>query len=173
MHVERSSYSFLKLAITFWQRIDRIFGDEFWTDLNLIGMPVRKSQLTNGWTRMIKFAGLLVCNTTRLTECNKDTPKTSYSTSDMSREVFIKSSRLVCMIPGIEIYWKTFAWKQMTRIFVRERRIEFKQITLALDIADIPIGTIRKTFGDFERNSISLWIYKFKFNLYRTITKRD
>ena len=72
-------------------------------------MLVRKSQLTIDWTRMIKVVGWFVCNATGLMEYKKDTPKTSYSTSDMSAETLIKSSRLVCMLPGIETNWETFA----------------------------------------------------------------
>ena len=71
-------------------------------------MLVSKSQPTIDGTRVVKIVCLLLCYTIGFMECKKDTLKTSDSMSDMSAKILIITSRLVRMIPGIEIIGRLF-----------------------------------------------------------------
>ena len=135
-------------------------------------MLVGKTQLTIDGTRMVKIVCLLVWYTIGFMGCNKDTLKTSHSTSGMSAKTIMP------------VDW--FVWFQVLKLIGRLfpdsgwlacslsrelSRISRSHLHWISEIR-IPIRTIRIAFYGFKRNSIRLRIYKFKFNLNRTITKR-
>ena len=171
MHFESSSYSCLKLAITFWQRIDRIFGDEFWTDLNLIWMLVRKSQLTIGWTRMIKIVGLFVCNSIGLWSVIKIP----------LRPV---TARVICALKLLSSPVGWFVWFQVLKLIGRLMP-ESKWLAYSFDSDEssssgshLHCTSLTSQFAPLDkpsatsRETASACEFTGKFNLNRTIPKR-
>ena len=71
-------------------------------------MLVSKNYLTVGGSWMVKIVSFSVCNSIGLMGCFKDTFETSYNTSNMSAKIIIITSRLVRMIPSIELMGSDF-----------------------------------------------------------------